>query len=266
VNRHIRLPRRPHWPHVSTHLPWRMPQRKPRQAPAAGQDSTTVKVADWAVLGITLFTTVAALALSYRNQFDFASGPGGGYPVWGAILFPLLIDSFVVVGEIRLFSATIRADGWRIKTWAWLLTVIGLAASAAANVAHVGLDGPASVKLAAAVAPLAAAASLGTGLGIVKLNARARKTGATAAVTATVPAAASRPATAPARQPGRARKTRRTGPAAEQLAAWIADDRLAGLDMTRRKFAARHGISDHHARTALAAASNGHQELAEAPA
>jgi hypothetical protein len=117
--------------------------------------------------------TIAALALSYRNQFNFAT-QHANYPVWLAWVFPLMIDSFVVSGEIRLFSATARREPLRIRLWAWFLTLSGLAVSVVFGVAHVDWSalGTAGPKLAAAVAPLAAAASLGTGLGLVKRRAQ----------------------------------------------------------------------------------------------
>ena len=214
----------------------------------AKQDSTAVQAADRAVLWITCAATVAALGLSYRNQFDFASSHRGGYPLWAAAVFPLMIDSFVVVGELRLFSAVARNEEWRIKAWAWLLTLGGLAASSVAGVAHVGLSGPLSVKLAAAVAPLAAAASLGTGLGIVKLNARRK-----------APAAGQADTAGPrARQPGK--RTKSGQPSAAVVSQWITDDRLAGLPMGRRSFTDRHraeGLTEHAARVALAVSGNG---------
>jgi hypothetical protein len=220
------------------------------------RETTAVRRADKAVGLITVAATMAALGLSYRNQLDFAT-QRGGYPVWAALVFPLMIDSFVVIGELRLFSATSRGEGLRIRAWAWLLTLGGLAASVAAGIAHVGWHAPAGMKLAAAVAPLAAAASLGTGLGIVKLRTGGvgplpRASNAGTAVAAPPPR--------PARRQGAARsRARRPGAPAPELAAqWIADDHAARLPMGRRSFADRHGISVHHARVALAAASNGH--------
>jgi hypothetical protein len=45
------------------------------------------------------------------------------------------------------------------------------------------------------------------------------------------------------------------------VAQWISDDRLAGLPMGRRAFHKRHaaeGLTEHHARLALAGQQNGH--------
>lgn len=214
------------------------------------EDSTTVRQADRAVLWITCGATLAALALSYRNQVDFAS-QRGKYPLWAALIFPLMIDSPVIVGELRLYTATARHEATRIKAWAWVLTLTGLAVSMAFGAAHVSLPGwfPAEV-LAAAVAPLAAAASLGTGLGIVKLNA-----GKGGDVKASAGPGRSKPDT-PARQPGGARK-QPAGLTYAQLAALAAQDEQEHKPMGRRAFAGRHGISQHQARVFLSSRGNG---------
>jgi len=214
-------------------------------------DSTAANTAEAWVLRITVAMTVAALALSYRNQVDFASSPAGGYPLWGAIVFPFIIDSFVVVGELLLFACASRAEkGWRLRAWAWTLALGGLIASAFAGMAHLGLGSPGSAYLAAAVAPLAAAASLGTGLGIVKRNASKRKqAGQSRQETATatiLPDAADRPR---ARQPGKQ-------PPAD-LVAKIRDDKAANLPTGRQAVMKRHSVTAHQARVAIKAASNG---------
>lgn len=223
-----------------------------------------VRLSDQWVGRITVGSTIAALGLSYRNQLDFAT-QRAGYPVWAALFFPLIIDSFVIVGELRVFSATARRESLRIRAWAWLLTLGGLAASAAAGIAHVGLAAPAGMKLAAAVAPLAAAASLGTGLGIVKLRAReARRADSQTSAGAGV--AAQQPSRGTASAPARRSRARHPGngsapPGPEVLARMISDDQLAGLPMGRRAFHQRHkadGVTEHHARMALAGSENGH--------
>ena len=189
---------------------------------ASQAGDSTVRRADTAVLRITIGATVAALALSFRNQIDFAT-QRGGYPVWGAIFWALIIDSPVIVGELRLYSATARKEAGRIKVWAWTLTLSGLLLSMAAGAAHVTTPGWLPVKvLAAAVPPLAAAASLGTGLGIVKLN--AARSGSEQEREPR-----SRPEATRARQPGiTASQARRrpsaTAPSYSQLAAWAAED------------------------------------------
>jgi Protein of unknown function (DUF2637) len=240
--------------------------REAGQMTGRQEGDTSVRRADTAVLRITVCATVAALALSFRNQIDFAT-QRGGYPVWGAVLWGLIIDSPVIVGELRLYSAAARHEGPRIKAWAWTLTLTGLVISMAAGAAHVAIPGWMPVKvLAAAVPPLAAAASLGTGLGIVKLNA-ARKDGGAGTGTAShrSPDPAPRTARPRARQPG---KRSATAPDYGQLAAWAADDRAAGLPMGRASFHRRHaaqGLTEHHARMFLDSESNGSGDLVSTP-
>jgi hypothetical protein len=226
------------------------------------------------VLRITIAATLAALALSFRNQVDFAT-QRGGYPVWGAVLWALIIDSPVIVGELRLYSAAARIphEDTRIKVWAWTLTLTGLLVSMAAGAAHVAIPGWMPVKvLAAAVPPLAAAASLGTGLGIVKLRHRSSGRGTQGRETA-VATSSPRPDGPRARQPGitaaQARKRpSATAPSYAQLAAWAAEDRQAGLPMGRISFAKRHkaeGLTEHHARMFLDGEQNGSPVAEQVP-
>ena len=221
-------------------------------------DDSTVRRADTAVLRITIGATLAALTLSFRNQVDFAT-QRGGYPVWGSILWALIIDTPVIVGELRLYSAAARhpAEGLRIKAWAWTLTLAGLIVSMSAGAAHVVVPPWLPVKvLAAVIPPLMAAASLGTGLGIVKLNAAARTAGSDSKQKRdeAVATARPRPAATRARQPGRLMTDT---PEYPQLASWAAEDTAAGLPMGRVSFARRHGVSEHHARVFLDSRSNG---------
>jgi hypothetical protein len=231
-----------------------------KQAP-----DTTVDRADTAVLGLTVGATVAALTLSFRNQIDFAT-QRGGYPVWGAILWALIIDSPVIVGELRLYSAAARSEGWRIKAWAWTITLVGLVISMSAGAAHVTIPASFPVKvLAAVIPPLMAAASLGTGLGIVKLRNRSPSGAQTTQERDEAVATTPRPAASRVRQPGiTARQARSkasaTAPSYAQLAAWAAADAGQGLPMGRVSFTRRHadeGLTEHYAKQFLTSRSNG---------
>src|SRR5262252_3796911 len=167
-------------------------------------EDTSVRRADTAVLCITIGATLAALGLSFRNQVDFAT-QRGGYPVWGAILWALIIDSPVIVGELRLYSAASRDEPhpYRIKAWAGTLTICGLIVSMSAGAAHVVVPPWLPVKvLAAVIPPLMAAASLGTGLGIVKLRNRPGGTQSEQKRDEAVATSQPRTARSRARQPG----------------------------------------------------------------
>lgn len=117
--------------------------------------------------------TATQFASSYHNLLDWALRHEIGEP-W-AWLWPLGVDSFVVIGEARLFVSAIDRDGWkdgwRPLAWAWACTIGGLAASTAANVGHAGWHVPAAVMVSYSIPPLAAAAGLGTLLGLVKAGA-----------------------------------------------------------------------------------------------
>jgi hypothetical protein len=82
-------------------------------------------------------------------------------------VWPLQVDTFIAVGELALFVAL--ADRWKIRSRAaaWLVTLVGLAASVAGNVGHIAGHDTAS-RFTASVPPLAAAAALAVGLGVLK--------------------------------------------------------------------------------------------------
>jgi Protein of unknown function (DUF2637) len=121
-----------------------------------------------ALAAITLLVAAASLtsfAESYRALLDWATRHGlhGGW----ALAWPLQVDTFIAVGELALFVAL--ADQWTVRSRAaaWSVTLAGLAVSIAGNVGHVQSHDWAS-QATAAVPPLAAAAALAVGLGVLK--------------------------------------------------------------------------------------------------
>jgi hypothetical protein len=108
---------------------------------------------------------VASFAESYRGLYLWALAHGLA-GVW-AYGFPLMVDSFMLVGELALFVAL--ADSWATssRVGAWAVTALGLAASVAGNVGHVIVP-ELSYRLTAAVPPVATAAALAVGLGVLK--------------------------------------------------------------------------------------------------
>jgi Protein of unknown function (DUF2637) len=119
-----------------------------------------------AVITVVLAAASAmSLGASYRGLYLWAHRHGlAGF--WAAG-WPLMVDTFLVVGELALFVALV--DRWpaRARTPAWAITLAGLAVSVAGNVGHVaGHD--VLVRATAAVPPLAAAAALAVGLGVLK--------------------------------------------------------------------------------------------------
>jgi hypothetical protein len=121
-----------------------------------------------ALAAIAVLVSAASLvsfAESYRGLFAWAHEHGLSGP-W-AVIWPLQVDVFIAVGELALFVAL--ADRWarRSRIGAWTVTLAGLAVSVAGNVGHVQGHGLAD-RVTAAVPPLAAAAALAVGLGVLK--------------------------------------------------------------------------------------------------
>jgi hypothetical protein len=152
-----------------------------------------------------------------------------------------MVDVFIAVGELALFVAL--ADRWpvRSRTGAWVVVGAGLAVSVAGNVGHV-LAHSAADRATVAVPPLAAAAALAVGMGVLKrVVAGQEPAGAAHSAPADLAAVA-----ADAESAARA-----------ALAASIA----AGNPLSQRKVMTRFGLSraaETRVRQAVTAQSNGH--------
>jgi hypothetical protein len=118
-----------------------------------------------AICALVVAASLVSFAESYRGLYDWAGGHGLS-GIWQAA-WPLMIDAFIAVGELTLFVAL--ADGWKLRTriGAWLIITAGLAASVAGNIGHVA-GHELTVRATAAVPPLAAAAAMAVGLGVLK--------------------------------------------------------------------------------------------------
>jgi Protein of unknown function (DUF2637) len=136
-----------------------------------------------AIAVLVAAASLVSFAESYRALYLWAAHHGL-HGAW-AYFWPLQVDTFVAVGELALLVAL--ADSWplRSRVAAWGVTVLGLAVSVLGNVGHVTGHDLAS-RATAAVPPLAAAAALAVGLGVLKRVVAARITG-TAAAAADVP-------------------------------------------------------------------------------
>jgi hypothetical protein len=134
-----------------------------------------------AIAALVAAASLVSFAESYRGLWLWAHEHGLRGP-W-AVAWPLQVDVFIAVGEAALFVAL--ADRWpaRSRGAAWVVTLAGLAVSVAGNVGHIAGDSLAS-RATAAVPPLAAAAALAVGLGVLK-----RVVGAQLAAVPAVPAA-----------------------------------------------------------------------------
>jgi hypothetical protein len=123
------------------------------------------RAALWAVAVLVAAASLVSFAESYRGLFLWTHEHGLRGP-WAAI-WPIQVDVFIAIGELALFVAL--ADSWpaRSRTAAWCVTVLGLAVSVAGNVGHVA-GHQVATRATAAVPPLAAAAALAVGLGVLK--------------------------------------------------------------------------------------------------
>jgi hypothetical protein len=195
-------------------------------------------VALYAIAALVAAASLASFAESYRGLFIWASHHGLS-GLWAAI-FPLMIDSFILTGELALFIALVENWPDASRYPAWGVTGLGLAVSIAGNVGHIASDAL-TWRLTAAIPPVAAAATLAVGLGVLK-----RITVA----------------------------TDETAPATDDL--WVPENNYeAAYEALRATLAAGNGLSQnqlsrrfnltraeaHQVRTEVLAASNGHPAL-----
>jgi hypothetical protein len=142
-------------------------KRSNRRAPRGVPGSLRVPraVALWTVALLVGSASLTSFAESYRGLVDWAHEHGLS-GLWAAV-WPLQVDVFIAVGELALFVAL--ADSWsrRSRIGAWTVTLGGLAVSVAGNVGHVH-SVLLSDRATAAIPPLAAAAALAVGLGVLK--------------------------------------------------------------------------------------------------
>ncbi len=119
---------------------------------------------------VTIAALVAAASLtsfgeSYRGLYAW-SREHGLRGAW-AVIWPLQVDVFIAVGELALFVGLVGHWTRRNRAGAWAVTLAGLAVSVAGNVGHITGHAVTS-RVTAAVPPLAAAAALAVGLGVLK--------------------------------------------------------------------------------------------------
>lgn len=200
-----------------------------------------------AIAALVAAASLVSFAESYRGLWLWAQHHGL-HGVW-AVAWPLQIDTFIGVGELALFVALLDRWAPRSRAAAWSVTGTGLAVSVAGNVGHV-LGHSAADRVTAAVPPLAAAAALAVGLGVLK-RVVAGHVGAATGTAASVPDAPHPLAltqTAPADSQDAARLA---------LAASIA----ASNPISQRQMMTRFGLTraaERKVRSAVLAESNGH--------
>jgi len=175
----------------------------------------------FAIAILVASASASAFAESYRGLYEWA-GRHSLTGFWQAP-FPLTVDVFIAVGELTLFVALI--DRWRTRDrlGAWLVTLAGLAVSVAGNIGHVASH-RITDRGTAAIPPLAAAAALAVGLGVLKRVVAARS---------------QQP------EPGPAKRRSPVVPSGNLEAAKLAleETKAASFPLPERQLVARYGIS-----------------------
>jgi len=209
-----------------------------------------------AIAALVAAASLVSFAESYRGLFAWAR-EHGLRGAW-AVFWPLQVDVFIAVGELALFVALVDAWERRSRIGAWAVTVAGLAVSVAGNIGHAAGAGL-TTRVTAAVPPLAAAAALAVGLGVLKRVAR-QAAPSDAAVAELAPPAAAAPAALLAPVPSDAQSA-----AMIALRATLA----AGNPLSGRQLETRFGLSRAEVtkvRELVAAEANGHAPTEEEPA
>jgi hypothetical protein len=162
--------------------------KRPRAGvPAAETPAFLAALRKYALIAVAIMiggVTLVSFGESYRGLYLWAIHhdlPG----LWAAVA-PMMVDVFIGVGEMVLLVAVIDRLSVRARVPAWLLTLTGLAASVAGNVGHVDARAL-SVRVTAGVPPVAAAAALAVGLGILKHVIRKHAEAADGASPAVIP-------------------------------------------------------------------------------
>jgi hypothetical protein len=143
--------------------------RKARQAARPARPARTLMAfRRTAVTGITVAIfamTIDAFAESYRGLYEWFSGHGiSGF--WAGT-GPLMVDGFILVGELVLIIALADQWPWHDRLMAWAAVLLGLAASVGGNIGHVN-SADWTVRGTAAIPPLAASGALALGLAVLK--------------------------------------------------------------------------------------------------
>jgi hypothetical protein len=152
-------------------------QRSPRSVTTVPQSAEPFLriprvIALWTVAALVLASAGVSFAESYRGLCLW-SERHSLHGIWAAV-WPLQVDTFICVGEVSLFIALV--DGWRPRSRAaaWFVTLIGLGVSVAGNIGHISSHAFTD-RATAAIPPLAAAAALAVGLGVLKRVAEAHR-------------------------------------------------------------------------------------------
>lgn len=119
------------------------------------------------VLGVlTFLATAVALIESFDGLLNWAEDHG--LHGWRAYIWPIQIDTFIVIGEAMLVISQLRAWSRKSRAIAWITVLSGAALSVFGNIGHVGGETVWTTKATASVPPLVALVGLSIGLQVIK--------------------------------------------------------------------------------------------------
>jgi Protein of unknown function (DUF2637) len=124
-----------------------------------------VKIALRIITVLILMATVVSFAESYHGLFEWAYSHDV-MRFW-ALIWPLMLDLVILVGECTVFVAIHKHWKLRHRAWAWAVTYTGLAVSTLANGGHVASHDWLT-HLTNSLPPVALMFALTVGLGVLK--------------------------------------------------------------------------------------------------
>lgn len=124
-----------------------------------------VKIALRIITALILVATVVSFSESYHGLFEWAVSHQ--VPWFWALVWPLMLDLVILVGECTVFVAIHKHWKLRHRAWAWAVTYTGLAVSTLANGGHVASTDRLT-HLTNALPPVALMFALTVGLGVLK--------------------------------------------------------------------------------------------------
>lgn len=120
----------------------------------------------WTLGGLVNLAMVVSFTESYHGLYLWATG----HKVTGLFgyAWPLMVDAFLLSGEIVLLTSAIGAWPRKTRLLGWTMSLGGLTASVLANAGQVGAHASISDHVTAAVPPVAAMASMVAAISIIK--------------------------------------------------------------------------------------------------
>lgn len=124
-----------------------------------------VKLALRIITVLILLATVVSFSESYHGLFEWAITHNVQW-FW-AMIWPLMLDTVILVGECSVFVAIHKHWRLRHRFWAWAVTFTGLSVSTLANGGHVA-SRDWLTHVTNALPPIALMFALTVGLGVLK--------------------------------------------------------------------------------------------------